>query len=133
MKIELPDEEYDRLEQKIMEWQQIHYEAPYWFSEDSDNLYCHKCAQKKLEENPDWQLDGGFACEEDGQIFCETCGQPLEHTLTDYGAEEELKYFEENGFDGDNDLHKYTAVNISGGIPLCHQKRLYKLIFGGKS
>lgn len=133
MKIELPDEEYTQLGQKITEWQQIHYENPYWFTEDSDNVYCHKCAKKKLRENQGWQLDGGFDYEEDGQIFCESCGRPLECTLTDYGAKEELKYFEESGFDADSDLDKYTAVNISGGIPLSHQKRLYNLIFGDKS
>ena len=78
-------------------------------------------------------MDGGFCTESDVVVFCGSCGKPLEHTLTEHGAAEELAYYEENGLPDDEPartLARYTLVNISGGVPLSHQKRLYKLIFG---
>lgn len=127
MKHEISDEQYVELDDLITGFLTIHFDDPYWF-DLANGEYCLVCANKLQIEHPDWQKDGGFCIDSDSTLFCESCGKPLECTLTDYGAKQELEYFEREGFDFNRDLDKYTAVNISGGIPLCHQRRLYDLL-----
>lgn len=132
---EISDEAYSQLDDIISEWQGIVFESPYWF--DGDEEYCGDCAVAEATRRglTKGDIDGGWAVESDHTLFCTTCGKPLEHTLTDYGTEQELIHYEQEGLPGPEEeeslrLAHYTLVCVSGGVPLCHQRRLYRLIFG---
>lgn len=129
LKARISDDQYAELSQKINEFQRVRFDVPYWFDEEPDCEYCLDCAIKENVENPSWQRDGGFDTESDTVLFCNSCKKPLSHTLTEYGAEQELIHYEEHGLDLNDELVQHTLVCISGGIPLSHQARLYKLIF----
>lgn len=83
----------------------VQMEGHYWINgeEEAGNNYCREHAEARLCElkaaNPDnsddYHLSYGYGTsEEDGQAFCETCGKPLQCTLTDYGTFQELEHFE---------------------------------------
>lgn len=75
----------------------------HWISgEDADEgiSFCRECAEAEIaKRGGELTIDGGYCGPNDSHAFCETCRCPLEVTLTDHGCEEELHYFEENGFD----------------------------------
>lgn len=129
--MKISDEQYDQLSEKIYQYQQVRFDAPYWFDDDPDQYdYCLDCAIKKEVDNSEWKRDGGFHSESDSPMRCEACGKWLEHTLSDYGALQELEHYEENVIDLESDFVQYTLCNISGGVPLSYPDRLYALIFG---
>jgi hypothetical protein len=125
----LTEEQLDQLTENIKEFGTVVFPDPYWFSEDPDNVYCNACAKEYAKRTGN-DMDGGWDTEEDTSLFCETCGQSLAHTLTDYGVEQELKHFEQDGADLADPLTRYTLNNIAGGWPISHAERLYALIFG---
>lgn len=65
--------------------------------------FCFECATKvvaqlqkrypRKAEDVNLCVSGGYGSDEDGPRFCESCGAPLQHRLTDYGAEEEFNHF----------------------------------------
>tara|TARA_Y100000310_G_C20400395_1_gene677132 strand:+ start:308 stop:712 length:405 start_codon:yes stop_codon:yes gene_type:complete len=120
-------EQYNKLYKVITKCLSIEFDEPYWFIDD-DSDYCYKCANKKIESTPNLELDGGYSGEVDSPPFCDICSTPLSYTFTDYGAEEELKFFEENGIDLENNVNKYSLARIAGGYPIGHQVRLYNVI-----
>lgn len=69
--------------------------------EDEGGEYCLRCVGKvPAGERGPWtryQLDPSN--NHDSACHCWTCGKDLRGWLTDYGAEEMLEYFEEDGFD----------------------------------
>lgn len=67
---------------------------PYWLSnDDCGYTYCRKCALKVLKATPGAELDGGFHFESDSCEHCETCGKPLDYTLTNTGASAEMDHY----------------------------------------
>ena len=109
-------------------------EPEYWIHNADEGLsYCYDCCEKEvarlLKENPagDYSVDGGWGTEGDSTPFCEICGKRLENTLTDYGGEEELDYFLENGFNpkSDDDCRSMAEV-IDGRGWIPWEDRLYK-------
>lgn len=67
---------------------------------DEGTNFCHDCCEAMVEkirashpkeaEDVGLCVDGGWTTDHDSTPFCETCGARLQHTLTDYGADEEL-------------------------------------------
>lgn len=101
----------------------------HWIRNAGDEGYlCRACAQKRIRElrreEPDeeFELDGGWMIECDGEAFCETCGEVLECTYTDYGVEEDLAGLERSGINNPTDA--YCAANVInlGGNPLLTEK-----------
>lgn len=103
---------------------------------DEGLSFCFECAGKKVAEllaaepDEDYLVDGGWGSEGDSQAFCETCNRALDNSFTDYAAEQEISYIEENGFDIDDpaDCHgllECTHALGSGNEEL--QQRLEKL------
>lgn len=72
---------------------------------DEGLSFCFECAEKKVaallkaEPDEDYLVDGGWGSEGDSQAFCETCTRALDNSFTDYAAESEIDYLEENGVD----------------------------------
>lgn len=124
----LPPYWEDALDDLLREWDRVGFEAPYWFAEDADSEYCNSCATAIAQEKG-WQKDGGWEWETDAPVFCARCEAPLDYTLTDYGAEQELEHFEAHGVDPDSDLDRYSLARIGGGVPTQHAERLYRLLF----
>lgn len=91
----------------------------YWLNSDGGPSYCWPCARQArweemgnvgpapfetafyyrdpIEENIRDGIDGGFDCHADHTEHCETCGCVLSHLLTDYGQEQELDFYEQEG------------------------------------
>ena len=87
-------------------------EKPHWFIHNAggeERTYCFDCGEKRRQEliatnqgKPEVlrlldRLDGGFSTECDSCEHCETCGQLLDYSLTDYGAKSEWDHFQEHG------------------------------------
>lgn len=78
----------------LVHLQSIMIDPPYqhWLQGGDQGMsYCSACAQKAVDAGDAEAVDGGWDQECDGQAFCETCGIPLQYTLTDYGVEQELE------------------------------------------
>lgn len=102
----------------------------YWLDSDATFSYCYPCARKAratelgLAEPPaerDWferseadeefedGIDGGawYSGESDSTVACQTCGETLRYSLTDYGALSEIDHFlefpvsQQRGIDGE--------------------------------
>ncbi len=75
----------------------------YWISggRDAGLSFCDCCVDEAVSRekvaNPEGAdtifKDGGWRTENDTLQFCETCNCPLDASLTDYGAEQELDHF----------------------------------------
>lgn len=80
--------------------------------------FCRNCAEKKIAElkasepEEEYLLDGGWRTEEDSQRFCETCGEPLDCSFTDYACKEEIRHYKQYGFDLNDELACVSACNI---------------------
>lgn len=63
---------------------------------DPGQSYCGVCIEKHIAANPGKGMvaDGGWDQQSDTPQVCETCGCPLEYSLTDAGATQELDHFE---------------------------------------
>lgn len=98
--------------EKLIRQSAARYEVQpeYWINGDDDSLsYCYDCAVKRVAElqamvspaDPEtaeeYHVGGGYGWDDDSRAFCETCQTPLDTTFTDYGCEQELDYFEEDG------------------------------------
>ncbi|MCH4880191.1 hypothetical protein EQV97_22805 [Pseudomonas sp. TMW22090] len=69
---------------------------PHWIGGDSVDQgpsYCRSCADAEVTAGRAEYVDGGWQQENDGCCHCETCGQLLEYTLTEYGAGEEVDHY----------------------------------------
>ena len=103
----LNEDERKRLEDYLrVQSGKAELEDLYWVHGDDEGIsYCYDCACKRVEEikskepEGDVCVDGGWGTEEDGTESCDTCGKFLDCSFTDYGSEEEVGYFVENGFD----------------------------------
>jgi hypothetical protein len=91
----------------------------YWVGGgDEGESYCLNCCRKAVatakEVNPDgeYQVDGGWLQEADGQPFCAKCGCLLDCTYTTDGIEEELAGLEESGIQTPEE--GYVAANVIG-------------------
>lgn len=90
---------------------------------DEGLSFCFECAEKKVTEllaaepDEDYLVDGGWGSEGDSQAFCHTCTRALDNSFTDYAAEQELDYFEENGFDvnSPDDCHSLLECTYALG------------------
>lgn len=96
----------------------------HWIGGHDEGLsYCPKCAENKLAElmaaKPDeeYEVDGGWGIEGDGLATCETCCVVLRNSYTQYACEENVRRFEEHGFDPTSPLHCFEmeAVISSSG------------------
>lgn len=91
--------------------------------DDAGPSYCTACACERVawlrKCDPDgrgeYWVDGGWeAHTEDHAAFCETCGEMLEFTLTDYAVGEELAHYAENGLSGP--INPWCAYELSAVI-----------------
>jgi len=90
-------------------------EAPQWDGAgEHEGVYCAKCANKLFPND----IDGGWTGEEDEPIFCESCGVPLDFTLTDNGVASELARIEADGIASDHDAYCVHRMMNAGGHPL---------------
>jgi hypothetical protein len=97
-----PDKIEDALEVLAKD---VHPPEPYWFDNtDVEGEFDYACAKLMLAEvrakYPEAEIDGGWSSECDGDIACQKCGKLLAYTLTDWGAEDQIKYFRD---ERDND------------------------------
>lgn len=89
----------------------------YWIiGDDACEYYCLECARKKAprdaERGAEGFVDGGWGADEaDGPEFCEGCGEMLDVTYTEYGAESELEHFLDD-LDGDAIRYPGDAVSM---------------------
>ena len=120
---EINSDQYEALTVWLHDNSRIPMPRAYWIIDDPDNAYCHE----HIPQGTEIEFFGYPSTEEDVPIFCTLCKQMLAHTLTDHGAETELKYYEENGWGGTKN-ERYTLVNIGGGYPPSHQARLCKIL-----
>lgn len=86
----------------------------YWLESDAGPNYCRKCVriargwefelgpllvEPKWYDRDEWMdafmegIDGGRDLESDSASSCDICGATLQYILTDYGADEEARYF----------------------------------------
>jgi len=96
---------------------------PRWISTPDGDLgseWCSDCGYFKVrnlrhsdrKRQRDYFLDGGWRTEEDHFCFCEGCGVRLNVCLTDYGAEEAIRTFEECGLSTAQDQDAYELVEL---------------------
>lgn len=96
---------------------------PRWISTPDGDLgseWCSDCGYYKVrnlrhrdrKRQRDYILDGGWRTEEDHFCFCEGCGVRLNVCLTDYGAEEAIRTFEECGFSTAKNQDAYELVEL---------------------
>ncbi len=99
---------------------------PHWIHglDDDARTYCRPCALKRVKHlrasEPDSpaELDGGFMCEEDRPIFCESCERMLDYTLTDYGVDCELEWMFADGItQSPADAYRLHRALGAGGNP----------------
>jgi hypothetical protein len=99
----------------------IKIKPEYWaHGGDEGFSYCYECCEKEVirlqkldpENKDDYCVDGGWGTEGDSIAYCETCGHLLENSLTDCGAEDEVRHFLGYGFDpkSENDCHSMGLV-----------------------
>lgn len=87
---------HERADQLIERLRTVQVDPPYqcWLGgDDADQgiSYCRDCAQKEVDAGRAEFVDGGWSQESDGPAFCETCGTPLQHDLTEYGIAQQLE------------------------------------------
>jgi hypothetical protein len=105
-------------------FQSARVEAPYYIIGDDEGIsYCYDCAQRRLAElQPSedqeafYELGGGGWPEEDGQEYCETCRAPLAVVYTDYGVQQMLCSFEDDGLKLSVDEDCYIMQRVLHGI-----------------
>lgn len=111
-------------------------EDAYWIN-DPENRHsceewCFECGEKRVSElrteNPsqadDIFLDGGWRTEHDNNIACHDCGCILDGSLTDYGAEEELRYFLDDGdFFAYDDNDAYYVMQMLDNFEYTSERR----------
>lgn len=96
---------------------------PRWISTPEGDLgteWCSDCGyfkvrnlrRKDRKRCRDYILDGGWRTEEDHFCFCEACGVTLDVCLTDYGAEEAIRTFEECGFSTSRQHDAYELAEL---------------------
>lgn len=118
---ELTATERMRLEELFYSgWLHISEEDEHWIHGYDEGLsYCRECAVKKVKElrksDPDreYSIDGGWGTDGDSTPFCETCGQRLSNTLTQYGCESEVDHFLMYGFDP---MSPYNCLDMHGVV-----------------
>lgn len=82
---------------------------PRWISTPDGDLgseWCSDCGYYKVrnlrrrdrKRREDYILDGGWRTEEENFLNCTACGVALDVSLTDFGVEQVLETYEENGF-----------------------------------
>lgn len=79
----------------------------------SEEIFCHKCVKKKVKKlGEDYSIDGGWdgGGEEDGSRFCDECQAMLNVDYSDYGIEQEIKYFEKEPVRGNADVSSIMTV-----------------------
>lgn len=96
--------------QDELEKRAIKAPPPYW-REGDENEYCRPCFDKLFSSD---EREGGYCAERDGCTHCETCGKILAYTLTDYGAEEELDYYEDAEWDWNDPDDCYHVAAMLG-------------------
>ncbi|WP_454919261.1 hypothetical protein [Xanthobacter sediminis] len=83
--------------------------APRWISTPDGDLgseWCTNCGYYKWrnlrhhdrKRREDYHLDGGWRTEEENFCFCAGCGVRLDVSLTAYGVDNALEYYEDCGF-----------------------------------
>jgi len=96
-------------------------EEPYWFIDhpiyDEGFSFCRDCI-KLLSPNGliGEDFGGGYCCESDGVEFCESCGKPLNYTLTGYGVTNELGHFLESGIDWNKPTECFELSSVIHGM-----------------
>ena len=110
-------------------------EDEHWINGYDEGLsFCYPCAQKKVDElrksDPDGEycVDGGGGTDGDGTPYCETCGQRLDNTLTEWGCTEEVRHFLMYDFDpfspyACDDMHK--VIQSGGWEPIDGENESY--------
>lgn len=94
---------------------------PHWictpggeYETNNGNDWCETCGRfmfrhlrrKDRKHAEDYFFDGGWRTESDRHLHCAHCGCWLRVSLTDYGVEEELAHYRENGVGSDiNDAY----------------------------
>lgn len=72
----------------------------YWLvyegGEQSEEVYCKRCAADKAQVRAEIGIDGGWAGDSDGLRECDSCGVRLRCWPTDYGAKEEIRVAQEH-------------------------------------
>ena len=115
-------------------------EQPYWFIHNAcgeEGTFCFDCGEKRRAEliashpgkTPEQlnlhMLDGGWSIECDSCEHCEKCGQLLEYSLTDYGAESEWEHFQEHGISlRDPDTAYHVQAILQNGMKLVGLSKL---------
>lgn len=115
--------------------------AQYWLRSDNCCEYCWPCAVKAradefglgmpiYDQHYRWHrtdledafydgIDGGFDCNDDHTVCCETCRRTLSYILTDYGVDEEIGYYRDQPIAVVRDEDSYAldrlALNIWPG------------------
>src|SRR6185312_12551906 len=87
-------------------------ENPHWICDgdgDEGQDYCRKCALSKIAADGKGELSVSVAPESDGCLHCCVCGELLDYTLTDAGADAELHHFRTVKFRRNKPLDRDTA------------------------
>jgi hypothetical protein len=104
-------------------------QSPYWFMHNAANecgLFCFDCGEERrlklIAENqgkPDVlelleHLDGGWPLESDGCAHCDTCGQLLDYSLTNWGQRSEFDHFAKHGIENTPEAAYHIAAMLYG-------------------
>ena len=99
-----------------------------WFCGEGDDeglSYCEACihALRPNAEKGEDYLRAYPPGESDGRVACEECSRLLQYTLTNYGLEEQLEYFKEDGWDWNNPQDCYELNRVVNGVCSDEDKR----------
>lgn len=107
----------------------------YWFDgafHDAGEDFCRECAEKLVDEkykaNPkefeelygecendeerySAAIEGGSRIEHDSPPYCETCGAPLDGSLTEYGMKEEIEVLTGDGAPSFDDVEGWETLD----------------------
>ena len=87
-------------------------------SDCADEDYCERCIDAAVvlrrKEGHDAIRDGGWTTEHDSPPYCESCGEKIGYTPTDYCAEQELEHF--GAYPPEADIGPNDAYDLTTAI-----------------
>jgi hypothetical protein len=106
--------------------------------DEVDGWFCLDCVKKRRRKPVAGEnfLYAGYIPEEDHSNHCERCGALLDYTLTDYGVDNELSHFVENGFDWNHPQSCYELARVAHGMlknDRRYTRELFKVLRNGKN
>lgn len=96
---------------------------PHWINApdgSQPDSWCGECGYFKMrnlrrhnkKHRDEYNLDGGWRTEEEHFCFCQHCGVRLSVCLTDYGLDEEIRHYQENGLCTSASINAYEINEL---------------------